>query len=109
MNAQAKPMTDAQQVAAVILDQLGARRFLAMTGARELVAIAKGLQFKLPANFAKDGVNMIRVELEDSDTYTVTAGRFRALEFKEKGREELIYCDQLQAAFTRLTGLDTHL
>lgn len=109
MTAQAKQMTEAQLVAAAILDQLGARRFLAMTGARELVATAKGLQFRLPANFAKDGVNMIRVELEDSDTYTVTAGRFARLEFKEKAREELIYCDMLQAAFTRLTGLDTHL
>jgi hypothetical protein len=109
MTAQAKQMTEAQQVAGVILDQLGARRFLAMTGARELVAIAKGLQFKRPANFAKDGVNMIRVELQDSDTYTVTAGRFRAFVFKEKAREELIYCDQLQAAFKRLTGLDTPL
>lgn len=106
---QANKMTSAQQVAETILAQLGARRFLVMTGARELVATAKGLQFKLPANLAKDGVNMVRVELELNDTYTVIAGRFRSLEFKEKGREELIYCDQLQAAFTSLTGLDTHL
>lgn len=109
MTAQAKILTPAQQVAETILAQLGARRFLAMTGARDLVATAKGLQFKLPANFAAGGVNMVRVELEPSDTYAVIAGRFRALEFKEKAREELIYGDQLQAAFTRLTGLDTHL
>lgn len=109
MTAQAKILTPAQQVAGVILDQLGARRFLVMTGARDVVATAKGLQFKLPANFATGGVNMVRVELDDSDTYSVIVGRFRALEFKEKAREELIYCDQLQAAFTRLTGLDTHL
>lgn len=106
---QAKQLTNAQQVAATILDQLGARRFLVMTGARELVATATGLQFKLPANFATGGVNMVRVELADSDTYSVIVGRFRAFEFKEKAREELVFCDQLQAAFTRLTGLDTHL
>lgn len=109
MTAQAKILTPTQQVAGVILDQLGARRFLAMTGARDMVATAQGLQFKLPANFATGGVNMVRVELDDSDTYSVIVGRFRALEFKEKGRESLIYCDQLQAAFSRLTGLDTHL
>lgn len=109
MTAQAKILTPAQQVADTILAQLGARRFLAMTGARDLVATAKGLQFRLPANFATGGVNMARVELEPSDTYTVIVGRFRALEFKEKAREELVYCDQLQAAFTRMTGLDTHL
>lgn len=109
MTAQAKILTPAQQVADTILAQLGARRFLVMTGARDLVATGTGLQFKLPANFAKDGVNMVRVDLAPSDTYTVTVGRFRALDFKEKASEELVFCDQLQAAFTRLTGLDTHL
>ncbi|MBX7274412.1 hypothetical protein K2E95_00155 [Pseudomonas sp. ERGC3:01] len=102
-------MTNAQQVADTILNQLGARRFLVMTGARELVATVQGLQFKLPANFAKDGVNMIRVELNALDTYDVIAGRWARLEFKEKARESLIYAEDLQRAFTRLTGLDTHI
>lgn len=106
---QAKPLTHAQQVAAAIFDQLGARKFLVMTGARELVATAQGLQFKLPANFAKDGVNMIRVELNALDTYDVIAGRWARLDFKEKARESLIYGQDLQRAFTRLTGLDTRI
>lgn len=106
---QAKPLTHAQQVAAAIFDQLGARKFLVMTGARELVATAQGLQFKLPANFAKDGVNMIRVELNAQDTYDVIAGRWARLDFKEKARESLIYGEDLQRAFTRLTGLDTRI
>ena len=106
---QAKPLTNAQQVAATILDQLGARKFLVMTGARDLVATAQGLQFKLPANFAKDGVNMIRVELNAMDTYDVIAGRWARLDFKEKARESLIYGEDLQRAFTRLTGLDTRI
>lgn len=106
---QAKPLTHAQQVAAAIFDQLGARKFLVMTGARELVATAQGLQFKLPANFAKDGVNMIRVELNALDTYDVIAGRWARLDFKEKARESLIYGEDLQRAFTRLTGLDTRI
>jgi hypothetical protein len=106
---QAKPLTHAQQVAAAIFDQLGARKFLVMTGARDLVATAQGLQFKLPANLAKGGVNMIRVELNALDTYDVIAGRWARLEFKEKAREDMIYGEDLQCAFTRLTGLDTHL
>lgn len=105
----AKTLTNAQQVAATILDQLGARKFLVMTGARDLVATAQGLQFKLPANFAKGGVNMIRVELNAMDTYDVIAGRWARLEFKEKDRESTIYGEDLQCAFTRLTGLDTHI
>lgn len=100
---------EAKQVAAAIFDQFGARRFLIMTGARELMATAQGLQFKLPANFAKDGVNMIRVELNALDTYNVIAGRWARLEFKEKARESMIYAEDLQRAFTRLTGLDTHI
>lgn len=106
---QAKPLTQAQQVAAAIFDQLGARKFLVMTGARDLVATAQSLQFKLPANFAKDGVNMIRVELSALDTYDVIAGRWARFDFKEKARESLIYGEDLQRAFTRLTGLDTRI
>jgi hypothetical protein len=106
---QAKPLTQAQQVAAAIFDQLGARKFLVMTGARDLVATAQGLQFKLPANFAKDGVNMIRVELSALDTYDVISGRWARFDFKEKARESLIYGEDLQRAFTRLTGLDTRI
>jgi len=106
---QAKPLTNAQQVAATILDQLGARRFMMMTGARELVATAQGLQFKLPAHFARGGVNMIRVELNAMDTYDVIAGRWARLDFKQKAREDGVYGEDLQRAFTRLTGLDTHL
>lgn len=105
----AKPQTKAQQIAGVILDQPGARRFIVMTGARELVFRADGLQFKLPANFAKDGINMMRIELNEQDTYNVIAGRWLRLEFKEKGRESGIYSEDLQRAFTRLTGLDIEL
>ena len=106
---QAKPMTEAQQIAGAILDQLGARRFLMMTGARDVVASSKGLQFRLPANFASAGINMIRIELNEMDTYDVIAGRWARLDFAEKAREEGVYCEDLQGSFTRLTGLDTHL
>lgn len=106
---QAKPLSPAQQIAGAILDQLGARRFMVMTGARDVVVMDNGLQFKLPANFAVNGINMVRIELADSDTYTVIAGRWARLDFKEKAREVLVYADQLQCAFTRLTGLDTYL
>ncbi|MBK3511305.1 hypothetical protein [Pseudomonas sp. MF6747] len=106
---QAKPLTEAQQIAGAILDQLGARRFLMMTGAREVAATTKGLQFKLPANFASAGINMIRIELNEMDTYDVIAGRWARFDFTEKAREDGIYCKDLQRSFTRLTGLDTHL
>ena len=52
---------------------------------------------------------MIRVELNAMDTYDVIAGRWARLDFKEKVRENGVYGEDLQRAFTRLTGLDTHL
>jgi hypothetical protein len=105
----AKTQTKAQQIAGVIFDQLGARRFIMMTGARDICACKEGLQFRLPANFAKDGINMMRVELDGLDTYTVIAGRWSRLEFNEKRRESGIYSEDLQRTFTRLTGLDAEL
>lgn len=102
-------LTEAQKVAGLILDQIAARRFLVVTGACDLVATTKGLQFRLPANFVQNGVNMIRVELNALDTYDVIAGRWARLEFKEKARESMIYGEDLQRSFTRLTGLDTYI
>jgi hypothetical protein len=101
--------TPAQRVAGTILDQLGARRFMIMTGAREVVATSVGLQFRLPATLTFRGINMVRIELEAGDTYTVIVGRWSRLDFKELDRSTLVFAEQLQAAFTRLTGLDTHL
>ncbi|WP_426103016.1 hypothetical protein [Pseudomonas sp. PSPC3-3] len=102
-------LTEAQKVAGAIFEQLAARKFLVITGARDLVATPQGLQFKLPANFAKDGVNMIRVELNALNTYEVIAGRWARLDFKEKARESMIYAEDLQRAFSRLTGLDARI
>lgn len=102
-------MTNAQKTADAILQQLGARRFLVMTGAKNLVATGAGLVFSLPARFAKDGVNLISVELDPSDTYVVTAFKKGRAGLREVAQEAGIYCDGLQASFTRLTGLDTHL
>lgn len=97
------------QIAQTILKQLGANKFIAMTGAKNLVALDKGLQFKLPAKFAKDGINLVTVKLDDSDTYTVEFFKFRGLNLTPISNHGGVYADQLQALFTATTGLDTHL
>ncbi|WP_235612499.1 hypothetical protein [Vibrio cyclitrophicus] len=66
------------QVANTILMQLGGRRFSMMTGAKQFVAIERGLLFALPARLAKQGINKMRIELEANDTYTVTALKVNA-------------------------------
>ena len=95
-------------VAQTILEQLGGRRFQLMTGAKGFLATANGgLRFSLPRGFAKDGITLVQVDLTDLDLYNVQG-------FNAKGEprgvgSDGVYNDQLQAAFTRLTGLETRL
>lgn len=98
-------------VAGGILEQLGGNKFLAMTGAKQLMSFDTpgygGLQFKLPKSGAraKLGIDAVRITLEDNDTYTM---RFY------KGMQEVraigaLYSDNLRQAFTSVTGLETSL
>ncbi len=63
-------MTNNQIIAKTILEQLGGGRFMAMTGAKNMVAIENGLQFDLPRtrHYVKDGINKVQVVLDPSDT-----------------------------------------
>ena len=79
-------------VATTILEQLGGRRFAAMTGAKHFMSVEGGLQFGLPARFARNGYNKVSVTLRADDTAV-----------------EGVYCDQLQDVFRRETGLETTL
>jgi len=94
-----------------ILQQLGGSRFLAMTGARDLVADGAALQFKLPRGFARDGINFVRIELGADDLYTLTLSRYSAarLELRQIALHGGVYADRLRAIFTEATGLDTSL
>lgn len=92
-----------------ILQQLGAERFLAMTGARHLVGSDTELRMTLPRG-CRDGINKIVIKLDAAtDTYTMTAYRLRGVNITEIAVRPMIYADQLQMIFTTLTGLDTHL
>lgn len=91
----------------IILQQLGGNVFVAMTGARHLVGSPDALQFKLPANFAKDGINTVRVSIDTTDTYTVEFGRSRGISYKTISVHLGIYAEMLRDLFTAQTGLDT--
>jgi hypothetical protein len=97
-------------VAQTILEQLGGRKFLVMTGARDLMSFdnGTGLQFKLP-RYTGLKINFVRIKLDPSDTYTVEFGRVHGLNYSKISEHEGIYCDMLQDLFTSKTGLDTHL
>lgn len=99
-------------VANTILQQLGGNRFVAMTGAKNLTSDGNALRFKLPARFAKDGINAVKVTLDPSDTYTMTFySQKSAPTFAVKVVAEFsdVYNDNLQNIFTKATGLETRL
>lgn len=104
-------------IANIILAQLGGHRFITMTGARDFLALNEdqgylgGLQFGLPRDLAKNGINKVRITLALSDTYKIEAlaVNYRAHSFTIKGEVENVYCDQLEDIFRDLTGLATRI
>ena len=98
-------------IAKTILEQLGDNRFIAMTGAKNFIAIDYGLQFDLPGDlhFVKDGIHTIRVHLDPTDTYTMMAFKQRGSSFDLMKEQSGLYWDMLQYTFTEFTGLDTYL
>jgi hypothetical protein len=95
----------------IILQQLGGRRFIAMTGAKDFIGAERSLTFRLPGTpgFVKYGINIVRITLNASDTYTVECFRCRSTTFTSIDSALDIYAENLQKTFTYLTGLDTHL
>ena len=98
-------MNSAQQ----ILSQLGGNRFIAMTGAKMFTQDQNALNFRLPANFANQGINHVRIELNGNDLYDIRFGKVRGLNFKVVSTLSDVYADTLQTVFTDVTGLDTRL
>lgn len=96
------------QVCDTILAQLGGSRFIGMTGAKNLVGGDNYLMFMLPRG-AKQGINKVKIDLDDNDTYTITFYKYRALELKEVSASTNVYVENLRQIFTRETGLDTSL
>lgn len=102
------------EIATTILNQIGGKRFSAMTGAKSFVAHADGLSFRLPTGFSekngkKTGINACRITLTDRDDYTVEFMGIRGIKVTPKGEYPGVYFDQLQALFEDVTGLATRL
>jgi hypothetical protein len=100
---------EAQTRANTILQQLGGTRFVAMTGAKDFSIIENGLQFKLPNNFAKNGINCVRVVLTSKDLYDVEYGLIKNFEYSVVNKDTDLYNDQLQNSFRTNTGLEVSL
>ena len=96
------------QAAQTILAQLGGNRFCAMTGAHSLVGCDNMLQFKIGRG-AVNKANTVRVELDDSDTYTVKFYSARGVNIRQISEHSMVYADSLRSLFSNQTGMATHL
>lgn len=103
-----KDMTNTTTIAETILQQLGGRRFIAMTGSSNFIDGGNYINMKLTKNACK--AQYLRIELNSMDTYDMTFYRVD----KELNRTTVaecngVYCDMLQDIFTQKTGLYTKL
>lgn len=58
-----------QEIAKIILQQLGGRQFAMMTGAKQFVAIDNGVRFRIGKN--KTRANLVKIVLRGDDTYNL--------------------------------------
>lgn len=95
-----------QNVAQTILAQLGGRKFIAMTGAKNILGGDNCLQFQIPTS---NKINRVRITLTPADTYTVEFFNVRGVNYKLISITEDVYCDMLAGLFEMETGLATTL
>jgi hypothetical protein len=91
----------------IILEQLGGRRFLAMTGAKCLLHHEPVLGVHLPRKpgFVKQGVNYIKISLSPLDLYDIEFGRIKGLDYKVIEKVEGVYSENLCEVISETTGL----
>lgn len=97
------------ETAKVILEQLGGRQFIAMTGARDLIGSADALMFRIGRG-AKDGANKVRITLDRGlDLYVVEVFKIRGADVRTLERRDAVHVAALRATFTALTGMEVAL
>jgi hypothetical protein len=98
------------EIANTIMQQLGGRRFITMTGANGFsynVSLKNNvfIAFKVPN---RSGANFVTIELTPDDVYTMKFVRIHGGNTKTIAEVEGVYADMLQDVFTQNTGLATH-
>jgi hypothetical protein len=110
-----RKVSEDNEVAKTILQQLGGNKFIAMTGAKHFVARndanSQGISFRIGLN--KSQANYVKIALNSMDTYDMEFGRVII-----KGPDVIhkiiktvdgAYAEDLQRIFTEVTGMATHL
>lgn len=89
-------------IANEILAQLG-NRAMVMMGARDVVAGASFVQFRIAANAKR--INKIKIELDASDTYTIEFWNIRGMNAKKIAERSDVYVDAMHKVIEHETGL----
>ena len=95
-------------VAHTILAQLGGNKFLAMTGARDLVRDDNSLQMRLP-RFPGLRINTLRITLTAMDDYQIEGLNIRGISVKPVAFKDGVPAENLPLAVERMTGLRVSL
>lgn len=90
-------------VAKTILEQLGGRQFILLTGSKNFLGDDNSLTFAIGRN--DKAVTHCKITLDPSDTYTVTFMRIRKFQVTTISTHSDIYFDGLKDLFERETGL----
>ena len=104
-----KTPEERQEIAKIILAQLGGNKFRVMTGAKSFVATDSGLGFRLPSRFAKNGINVVKITLTPDDLYNMQFAKLIGSKFKVISEVEGLCWEDLRCQFTAATGLDTSM
>lgn len=93
-----------------VIQQLGGRRFIAMTGAKHFVFDneKRALAFSIGRG-AAHGINRVRVTLNAADLYNVEFFKLRGVDCVTVAGLSDVYAENLPENFTRITGFDTRL
>lgn len=92
-------------VSETIYNQLGGSKFLMMTGAKNLTSQGNNLSFRLPKAL-KNKINMVKIELTNDDTYSVSFYKFQPTKFVFETINKLdgIQVSGLKQVFENHTG-----
>jgi len=101
------------EVAKIILSQLGGWKFPVFTGAKDLTSSdyeGRGsLSFRLNGKLTKGRINHVKIVLTYDDLYDITFTNIHGSKITQRAKFEGIYSDMLQETFEITTGLCTSL
>lgn len=97
--------TAKMKISETILQQLGGRKFITMTGANNFIGGDGSLSARLPSGLASNNANGFRITLNERDYYDIRFYRIRACKLTELEGATDIGAENLRSTFERLSGL----